>query len=217
MGLQEHIRGALGKVAAEINAIKQQQAAISAQYKLIEKLCTSNQSITSEIDKLKGRRLFYNLTGTVDFTIADNGRRGTPITLLVSQDGPFIMTHYPFAAWRASAPAGATLFGHWRPVSAWPLPLQATGTGVDLDEDIISLSYEFSDGGSQRNFQNEPVPPVLSRPDNMVPLPVPTLFTPNTSIQIFPTYEAISFSNAATAPTQGTLVMVCPGYRVANM
>ena len=215
--LSDYVRKALGKVAAQINSIHAAHAAIQAKNALIEKMIVSRRSITEEIDKIKGRRIFYNLVGTVDFAFAQNGQRAAPITMLVSQDGPFVGTHYPFATWRPSLPTTATNFGRWRPVSAWPLPDQAVPTAAgNLDDDIISISYEVVDSGSQRNFQNEPVPPVLSRPDNMVPLPVPTLWTPNTTIQFFPTYESIVFSSAVP-PTQGTLVVAFPGYRIVNM
>lgn len=215
--LTEYVRKSLGKIAAQINGIRAAQAAIEAKNLFIEKMILSRRSITDEIDKIKGRRIFYNLIGTVDFTFANNGQRGQPISLLVSQDGPFVGTHYPFVIWRPSLPAGTTNFGRWRPVSAWPLPDQAVPTAAgNLDDDIISISYEVVDAGSQRNFQNQPAPPILSRPDNMVPLSAPTLWTPNTTIQFFPTYESIVFSSAVP-PTQGTLVVAFPGYRIVNM
>ncbi|MFQ5937472.1 MAG: hypothetical protein ACE5LB_13800, partial [Acidiferrobacterales bacterium] len=118
-----------------------------------------------------------------------------------------------------SQPNPATTLGLGRPVSSWPLPDQATpGSGdYDLDEDIISISYEMVDGGSQRNLQNLPVPPVLSRPDNIVPLPVPTMFQPNTTIQFFPTYQSIRFSDDTVAPTEGILEVGLPGYRIVNL
>ena len=219
MALQDYVRNALGKVASQINEIRQEHAAMQAKSSLIEKMLMARRSITEEIDKIKGRRIFYNLTGNITFTIADDGRRGQPISMLVSQDGPFVQTHYPFAIWRPSQPTTATNFGLWRPVSAWPLPDQAVSGAApqNLDEDIISISYEQVDGGSQRNFQNEVAAPVLSRPDLMVPLSVPTLFTPNTTIQFFPTYERILFNNQVIPPTEGTLVVTLPGYRIVNM
>lgn len=204
---------------AKLSRLEEDNNEIRGAYSMLEKMLAGTRSITSELNSIPGRRIFYNLNGQVTFTIDDDGNRGQPINFLVSQDGPFIMTHYPMIVWRPSAPAGATLFGLWRPVSAWPLPQQASGGAVpqDLDEDIISISWELVDGGSQRNMQNLPTPPVLSRPDNMVPLPVPTLFTPNTTIQIFPTYQRILFNNQATPPTQGTLEVALPGYRIVNM
>ena len=169
------------------------------------------RTVTEEIDAIPGRRIYFTLSQVQDFTIAQNHQRGTQMSFLVSQDGPFIQTHYPLAMWRPNAPAATTNFGRWRPVSSWPLPTQVVGA------DIIDLSYEVSDGGSQRNFQNLPVSAgLLSRPDNLIPLPVPTLYTPNTPIQLTPTYENILF-DSTIPPTGGTLVIGLPGYRIVNL
>jgi len=212
------VRNSIAAVNAKFNALMQRQAGIEAQHQLIMKMCEGAPSITEEIDSIPGRRIFYNLAiEPIRFTLADAGRRGAPGNALVSQDGPFVMTHYPLAVWRPSAPLTATNLGLWRPVSSYPLPDQATGTGFALNEDIISISWELSDGGSQRNFQNLPIVPVLSRPDNLVPLPVPTIFTPNTTIQWFPTFNSIRFSDPTVAPTEGLLEVALPGYRIVNM
>jgi hypothetical protein len=170
------------------------------------------RTITEEIDAIDGRRIYYTMIGTQDFTIDQEGTRGQSINMLVSQDGPFIETHYPLVMWRSSAPSNATDFGRWRPVSSWPLPDQV------LDTNIIDISYEVVDGGSQRNFQQAAVPAgLLSRPDNMIPLPVPTLFTPNTTVQFYPTYENILFDDDPPTTEQGTLVVALPGYRIVNL
>lgn len=189
--------------------LRQSQAAIWA--KVQQALNSRPRSPTEEIDAIPGRRIFYSLTGTQTFTTSQDGQRGQPINMLVSQDGPFIMTHYPFVLWKPSAPSNATDFGRWRPIFSYPLPDQV------LDDDIIDISYEITDSGSQRNFQNAAVPPMLSQPQNMVPLPIPSLFTPNTTIQFIPTYENIIFSAVAVAATQGTLSVALPGYRVVNL
>lgn len=180
---------------------------------LLSKIESQPRSISEEIDSIPGRRIFYNFVDNIDFTTAQEGTRGEPLTFLVSQDGPFIATHYPMVAWKPNAPATATNFGQWSPVASWPLPAQQ-----NADQDRIDLSYEVIDGGSQRNFQNAAAGPVFSRPDNLIPLPCPTLFAPNTVIQIFPTYENILFDATAAVPaTGGELVMVIPGYKIVNM
>lgn len=169
------------------------------------------RTVTEEIDAIPGRRIFFSLAQVQNFTINNLGLAGDAMTFLVSQDGPFIQTHYPLAMWKPSLPSNATNLGRWRPVATWPLPDQV------VDTDTIDLSYQLSDGGSMRSFQNLPIPAgLLSRPDNMMPLPVPTLFTPNTPIQVIPTYEDINF-DGTTPPTQGTLVIVLPGYRIVNL
>lgn len=210
---------------ATINEIVQQLAArsrilesslkkISADHAdLLRQLESQPRSVSEEIDSIPGRRISYNLVDRVDFTAAQDGLRGEPLNFLISQDGPFIATHYPMVAWKPNAPSTATNFGQWSPVTSWPLPTQQS-----VNQDRIDLSYELIDGGSQRNFQNAAAGPVFSRPDNLIPLPCPTLFAPNTVIQIFPTYENILFSAVPVTPaTGGELVVTIPGYKIVNM
>jgi hypothetical protein len=168
------------------------------------------ESWEDELEKIDGRRIEYRLSGRVLFDITDLGTRGEPVTFQVSQDGPFIMTHYPMVMWKPTAPDDTTNLGRWRPISTYPLPDQV------VDTDIIDISYELVDGGSQRNFQNEASLPVLSRPDNIVPCPKATLFAPNSAIQFFPTYEAITW-DSATPPEAGLLVVSLIGYRIVNL
>jgi hypothetical protein len=176
----------------------------------VRDLLSRPRTITEEIDEIPGRRIETVLSGEVTFTAANAQQRATPITIQVSQDGPFIMTHYPMAIWRTSLPTNATTFGFWRPVASYPLPTQQVGT------DIIDLAYELQDGGNQRNFQNAPRGPLFSRPDNIVPCAVPTLWASNSAIIFTPTYNAITF-NSGTPPTQGTLHVDLIGYRIVNL
>jgi hypothetical protein len=168
------------------------------------------RSIQEEIDAIEGRRIESTLSGEVTFTAADVGQRAAPIVFQVSQDGPFIMTHYPMALWRPTAPTNATNLNRWRPVTTFPLPTQVVGT------DIIDILYELNDGGSQRLGQNEPRGPLLSRPDNIVPCPIPTVWSPNAAILFQPTYLALTW-NGTVPPTQGTLHVDIVGYRIVNL
>lgn len=172
-----------------------------------------------EIDEIEGRHIFYSLHGHQDFTIAENGLKGDGITMKISQDGPFVATHYPFVMWRPTTPANATNLGLWRPVFTWPLPAQAVSGGgiVDLNEDIISISYEIADGGSDRNFQNAAIPPILSSGNDFKKLPRWTLWTPNSVVVFTPTYRQIVFNQAETPSTGGVLEVVIPGFRIVNM
>lgn len=196
-------------------AVQQKQMAqIAARYnELVAALQNQPQSITQQIDSIPGRRIFYMLNQVLPFTDDDAGTRATAMTFQVSQDGPFVATHYPLAIWRPAEPENATNFGAWRPVSTWPLPTQELGT------DLIDISYEVTDGGSQREFQNAPVAPLLSRPDNAIPLPVPTLFAPNSVVKFTPTFERIVFNTTAeeTATTGGILWVGFPGYKIVNL
>lgn len=211
--VNDQIKAFLARVAGEHREIKRQLADVVSEYKAFRKACEdAPKSITHELDSISGRRIFYNLSNTQDFDSSLDGQRAQPLNFLVSQDGPFVMTHYPFVLWRPSSPATATQFGFWRPVATWPLPDQV------VDGDRIDLSYEFVSGGSQRNFNNLPAGPLFSRPDSLIPLPVPTLFAPNEVIQMIPTYESITFDTGVAVPTtQGTLQVTLPGYRIVNM
>ena len=105
------------------------------------------------------------------------------------------------------------------PVSSYPLDTQAAiaAVPIDLNADIISISYEIEDTGSQRNLQNAAMPPLLSTPKDLKPLPVWTLFTPNTTVNFWPTYNSIRFNDVTVPPTQGSLEVVLPGFRIVNM
>lgn len=194
----------LDKRSSALQSVVQQQAALLAE------LQTRPRTITEEIDQIPGRRIETMLSGEVVFDLTDEGKRGNPIIIQVSQDGPFVMTHYPMPLWRPTLPTTATNFERWRPVSTYPLPDQV------VDTDIIDLMYELQDGGSQRNFQNAPRGPAFSRPDNFVPCAVPTLWSPNSAIAFYPTYNSITW-DGAIPPTQGTLHVDLIGYRIVNL
>ena|SRR5574338_141813 len=183
---------------------------IGAQQAQINSLIQRPLSVSEQIDRIPGRRIETVLSGEVTFTAANEGQRGNPITIQVSQDGPFIMTHYPMALWRPTLPTNATNYNLWRPVTTFPLPDQV------VDTDIIDIMYELADGGSQRNFQNAPRGPMLSRPDNIVPCPVPTEWAPNSALVFTPTYNKLTW-NGTTPPTQGTLHVDFIGYRIVNL
>jgi len=189
---------------------QQQQKTIDQLAAALNELLSRPRTITEEIDQIPGRRIDTVFSGEVTFDATQDGTRGNPVLVQISQDGPFVMTHYPMVLWRPTAPAGATNFGRWRPVTTFPLPDQV------VDTDIIDIMYELADGGNQRNFQNAPRGPVLSRPDNIVPLACPTLWAPNSAITLTPTYNNILF-DGAVPPTQGTLHVDFIGYRIVNL
>ena len=173
---------------------------------------SASRTLEEELESIPGRRVFHTLVGSQDFTASNDGNRGNPIVFEVSQDGPFVMTHYPIIGWRSTLPTNATDFGRWRPVASWPLPDQV------LDTNTIDLSYEMADTGSNRAMQNDvPVPVLLaSYPGKLCELPKPTYFRPNTTITFTPTYEDINFGGSQ-ATTQGTLVIALPGYKIVNL
>jgi hypothetical protein len=201
--LNAYIRGLAKKLA-------QQNAIIVQLQDVVTQLASRPRSVAEEIDAIPGRRIEACLCGSVEFDAADSGQRGQPIIMQVPQDGPFIQTHYPMALWRPIAPNNTTNLNRWRPVSSYPLPTQVVGT------DIIDILYEMQDGGNGRMFQNEARGPLLSRPDSIVPTPVPTLWSPNTALNFVPTYLALTW-NSQVAPTAGELLVTIPGYHIVNL
>lgn len=197
----------LGALTRKVNDMSQQNAWLIQN---IQELLSRPRSVNEEIDSIPGRRIESVVAGEVAFSASDEGQRGQPIIMNVSQDGPFVMTHYPMALWRPTAPTDATNLERWRPISSFPLPTQQVGT------DIIDIEYEMQDGGSQRNFQNASRGPMLSRPDNLVPCPVPTLWSPNANIIFTPTYLSFTW-DGAVPPTAGILHVDLIGYRIVNL
>lgn len=197
-------------LANQGRAINQQAALIQQLQGALVDMQSRPRSVTEEIDAIEGRRLEGTLSGEIEFDATDEFTRGAPVVMTVSQDGPFVMTHYPLVLWRPSAPDTATNLGRWRPVSTFPLPDQV------VDTDIIDLMYELQDGGSGRLLQNEPRGPMFSRPDNIVPCPVPTLWSSNSTVLFIPTYLAFTW-DGSTPPTAGILHVDLIGYRIANL
>jgi len=161
-----------------------------------------------DLNRIPGRRIPFFLGGSQSFTSTQNGTRAAGINMTVSTDGPFIWTHMPVCLWRVELPTNATNFGFWRPCSIWPLPTQTEAS------DIVNLSWEIQDSGTQRNLQVEKLPPMFSSPYELVPLPHPMHVTTNSILSFIPTYEDIAFDSGGTATTGGKLVVVLPGYRI---
>jgi len=198
-------------LASHKSRIETLSSQVSQLVAVVQTLQARPVSPQEEIDQIPGRRIENALTGEVAFDVTDINKRAQPIIMNVSQDGPFIQTHYPLVLWRPSAPSNAANLNRWRPVSTFPLPDQV------VDTDIIDILYEMFDGGAGRQFQNAPRSAgLLSRPDNLVPLPIPTLWSPNSNIQFQPTYLALTW-DGSPAPTQGILHVDLPGYRVVNL
>ncbi len=197
-------------------AITQQRATIDALTAQIHDLGAAvsdlqsrPRSVSEEIDAIEGRRLEGTLTCEQEFTVNDEFKRGAPLVFGVAQDGPFVMTHYPLVLWRPNAPDDTTNFGRWRPVTSFPMPVQQVPT------DMIDLMYEMQDGGNKRILQNQPRGPLFSRPDNIVPVPVPTLWSSNSTVLFIPTYNKFTF-DSEVPPTGGVLHVDLIGYYIAN-
>lgn len=209
----------LEKQAAAIrvlnNRLQQQANQVAMMARDVSELRNRPRTVTEEIDSIPGRRIESIFSGEIAFDANDLGKAGRPIIIQISQDGDFIMTHYPMALWRPSAPDNATNFGKWRPVTSFPLPT------MEVPGDIIDISYALDDAGSQRFMQNEARGPVLSRPDNLVPCAIPTQWAPNASIKFTPFYNAFDWNGGggggAVVPTAGILHVDLIGYRIVNL
>lgn len=195
-------------------AFKETQESILKSKAVIDAASAVVRSVPRDIDALPGRRALYTLSGDVTFTISDDGKRGNSIVMLVSQDGAFVMTHYPVVSWQPTAPTNATNFGQYSGIRSWPLPIQQV-----FDMDMIDISYELLDETARRGCQNIAVSAqVIASGDNLMPLPIPILFPPNTRLRFTPTYHNIFFNNAPDVDTtQGTLHVDLVGYRIATL
>lgn len=199
--------GGMDELAATFRQQQKQLARLEAQ--ILARIAAKPPS--RALDSIPGRRIYYTLVGSQLFDIDQQNTRGSSINMLVSQDGPFVQTHYPIVMWKPTLPASATRFGRWRSVYHGPLNTQQE------TREYISISYEITDGGSSRNFQNNAMPPLISTVEDMKKLPIPTLFVPNTTIQFTPTYEDIEFTVNGTDTTEGSLVVAIPGYRIVSL
>jgi hypothetical protein len=199
-----------GALRVHKQVITQMQAQMSALQQMVADLSSRPQSVQEEIDQIPGRRIESMLVGEVTFDVTLLGVNGPPILLPVSQDGPFVMTHYPVCMWYPSAPSSAADFGRWRPIYSWPLPTQQLGN------DFIDIKYQLADAGAGRLFQNAPRAPLLSNPEALLQCAIPTLWSPNSQIAFTPFYQAITFGGSP-ATTQGTLHVAIPGYRIINL
>lgn len=206
------------QLAAAIRQINSLRQDVSSLASTVAELNKRPRSTTEEIDAIPGRRLLYSLSGDQSFTTTQDGARGAAISMLVSQDGPFIMTHYPVIMWYPNLPSNATNLNRWRAVNSDDYALQQTAALGGVTGDNIDIAYEIVDGGSQRQLQNLTVAPALiSTMRDMKLLPVPTLFAPNTVVQVYITYLNIAFADVATDTTGGNLHVDLPGYRIVNL
>lgn len=201
---------ALHRQIAALRANQEKQAAALAE------LVRRPRNVMEEIDAIPGRRINFTLSGqmTNGFTTSQDGQKGAPISMQVSQDGSFVWTHYPIVTWWPNLPTNATNFQRVQPVQSTPLPTQSMA-----NLDFIDILYEVEDAGSNRKFQSNPVSGhTLSRPDHWVPLPVPTIFAPAAQILFTVTFLNIAFSAATATPTTGGMLQVdFPGFRIVNL
>lgn len=207
MGIAEDMQKVLAPYYAELSALQ-------AENEILREYMPK----TENVNNIPGRRCFFTLRGQQTITSSSNGLRGQPIFIPVGQDGPFVLTHFPVIMWKPLTSEAAPLsVGLWRPFASWPLPDQV------VDANTMDISYEITDVGPGRNMQGgwasnnvtEPVPvlpSLISRPNNVMILPLPQVFDANSVIQCVITYNDINWTSIDTA----TVRVELPGYKIIN-
>src|SRR5215831_1545573 len=123
---------------------------------------------------------------TAEIALAQGSSARTPGTFTVSQDGPFVALALQ-AAWRETA--GPTA-GRWLPPSSEEMVIRAISQFNFVSNiprpDPVDFEYEISDGNSDRNWQDKPVPSsfLYSVGGQPAYLPVTKEFDPNTTVTV---------------------------------
>jgi hypothetical protein len=198
--------------ARQIATMQSQMSVMAAKLQKVEE---RPMSVWDEINQIEGRRVDYVLSQDLSFTITQLGARSSGLSFQVSQDGPFIMTHYPMVSWWVNAPSNADNLGKYGAIGSWPLPTQQQGTSLDS----ININYEIYDSGSQRGLQTGVRSQgLLSYPGALMKMPQPVIFAAAAQIQFYCTFLDIDF---ATAPTNdssgGNLHVDLVGFRCVNL
>jgi hypothetical protein len=122
---------------------------------------------------------------SVEIPLAQGANSRTPGTFTTSQDGPFVALAI-MAAWRETQGAFA---GRWLPPSSEEVYIRAIASynfSSAPRPDVVDFEYEVSDGNSDRNWQDKPVPSSFLYSVNGQPalLPVPGVFATNSTITV---------------------------------
>lgn len=122
---------------------------------------------------------------SVEIPLPAGANSRTPGTFTTSQDGPFVALALQ-AAWRETQGAYA---GRWLPPSSEELYLRAAATFNFANPprpDAVDFEYEISDGNSDRNWQDKPVPSsfLYSVAGQPAVLPVPGVFGTNSTVTV---------------------------------
>jgi hypothetical protein len=122
---------------------------------------------------------------SVEIPLAQGANSRTPGTFTTSQDGPFVALAI-MAAWRETQGAFA---GRWLPPSSEEVYIRAIASynfSSAPRPDVVDFEYEVSDGNSDRNWQDKPVPSSFLYSVNGQPalLPVPGVFATNSTVTV---------------------------------
>jgi hypothetical protein len=122
---------------------------------------------------------------SVEIPLAQGANSRTPGTFTTSQDGPFVALAIQ-AAWRETQGAFA---GRWLPPSSEELYIRAIASYNFTSAprpDVVDFEWEVSDGNSDRNWQDKPIPSSFLYSVNGQPalLPVPGVFATNSTVTV---------------------------------
>jgi hypothetical protein len=165
---------------------------------LIAQLQQDNQKLTADVAALqqaascgssqpglpqcsKQQAFWYS----VEIPLAQGANSRTPGTFTTSQDGPFVALAVS-AAWRETQGAFA---GRWIPPSSEQVYIQAIASYNFTSAprpDVTDFEWEVSDGNSDRNWQDKPIPSscLSSNAGQPTLLPAPGVFSTNSTITV---------------------------------
>jgi hypothetical protein len=122
---------------------------------------------------------------SVEIPLAQGANSRTPGTFTTSQDGPFVALAM-MAAWRETQGAFA---GRWLPPSSEEMYIRAIASYNFTSAprpDVVDFEFEVSDGNSDRNWQDKPIPSsfLYSVAGQPALLPVPGVFATNSTVTV---------------------------------
>jgi|SRR5579871_1145826 len=126
-----------------------------------------------------------NFSYSVEIALKQGTTARTPGTFTTSTDGPFVALAVQ-CAWRETKGAYA---GRWLPPSseeAWLRAMSTFNFANPPRPDTIDFEYEVTDGNSDRNWQDKPVPSsfLYSVAGQPAFLPVPAVIAINSTVTV---------------------------------
>ena len=122
---------------------------------------------------------------SVEIPLKQGASSRTPGTFTVSQDGPFVALALQ-AAWRETQGPYA---GRWLPPSSEELYVRSVSSfnfATAPRPDTCDFEFEITDGNSDRNWQDKPIPSsfLYSVAGQPAYLPVPAMFPTNSTVTV---------------------------------
>lgn len=183
-------------------ALEQQFAQQVAHMKGLIESMTQGRAQLKTIEDLPGKRVQYWLS--LDLTITASTATVTK-SVEVGRDGPLVVTAI-MAAWKPDS--GAT--GLWRPVAS--TSIQSITDMAVAETHILDFTFEITDRGSDRKWQNNPIPSayLYGIADRPAYLSVSCVFEPTSTIEV-----AIT---PTVAPSEAGKLNFCfQGYKIITI